>query len=243
MLTGLGFFAVLCGGDLPAGQHGAGGLWLHRDSGDDAGDSRPGLPVKRIERGGRTDLRAAIVLRAVVPDSGDGRLEGVAGRACRRRSSAAASFAGLQFFVSNYVGAELVDITSSLAAIASLVILFKLWKPSDDVPFGRRNDRGSGAAEAQPERAVLGVDALFTASGCLRAGLGQGRREGSVEHASLKNIAWPGFAQSGGARSAGTVGKAAPYGAIRMPSVGLSAAGTACVFATILAAALLRVSP
>ena len=41
------------------------------------------------------------------------------------------AFAGFQFYVSNYVGPDLVDITSSLAAIVSLYFLLKLWKPSD----------------------------------------------------------------------------------------------------------------
>src|SRR5258707_675345 len=40
-------------------------------------------------------------------------------------------FAGVQFFVSNYVGPELTDLLSSLAAIGSLIILFKLWQPKD----------------------------------------------------------------------------------------------------------------
>src|SRR5438445_1630207 len=42
-----------------------------------------------------------------------------------------AVFAGTQFFVSNYVGPELTDILASLAAIGSLVVLFKLWQPKD----------------------------------------------------------------------------------------------------------------
>src|SRR6266849_6191884 len=41
------------------------------------------------------------------------------------------SFAGTQFFVSNFVGPELTDILASLAAIGALVVLFKLWQPKD----------------------------------------------------------------------------------------------------------------
>ena len=40
-------------------------------------------------------------------------------------------FAGTQFLVSNFVGPELTDIFASLAALGSLVILFKIWKPKD----------------------------------------------------------------------------------------------------------------
>lgn len=41
-------------------------------------------------------------------------------------------FAGTQFLVSNFVGPELTDILSSLAAIIALVVLFRYWKPKDE---------------------------------------------------------------------------------------------------------------
>src|SRR5437899_3925668 len=39
------------------------------------------------------------------------------------------SFAGMQFFVSNYVGPELTDIMSSLTCIVVMVAVLKLWRP------------------------------------------------------------------------------------------------------------------
>ena len=39
------------------------------------------------------------------------------------------SFAGMQFFVSNFVGPELTDIMSSLTCIAVMVLVMKFWKP------------------------------------------------------------------------------------------------------------------
>src|SRR6188472_799763 len=39
------------------------------------------------------------------------------------------SFAGMQFYVSNYVGPELTDIVSSLTCIVVMVAVLKLWKP------------------------------------------------------------------------------------------------------------------
>jgi lactate permease len=39
------------------------------------------------------------------------------------------SFAGMQFFVSNFLGAELTDIMSSLGCIVTMVLVIKLWKP------------------------------------------------------------------------------------------------------------------
>ncbi|HWB99793.1 MAG TPA: lactate permease LctP family transporter [Bryobacteraceae bacterium] len=46
------------------------------------------------------------------------------------------AFAGTQFFVSNFVGAQLTDILSSLAAMGSLVVLFRFWHPSDNFVLG-----------------------------------------------------------------------------------------------------------
>ena len=40
------------------------------------------------------------------------------------------SFAGMQFFVSNYLGPELTDIMSSLTCIVVMVAVMKLWKPA-----------------------------------------------------------------------------------------------------------------
>ncbi len=39
------------------------------------------------------------------------------------------SFAGMQFYVSNYMGPELTDILSSLTCIIVMVLVLKLWKP------------------------------------------------------------------------------------------------------------------
>jgi lactate permease len=39
------------------------------------------------------------------------------------------SFAGMQFYMSNYVGPELTDIVSSLTCIAVMVLVMKFWKP------------------------------------------------------------------------------------------------------------------
>jgi lactate permease len=39
------------------------------------------------------------------------------------------SFAGMQFLVSNYIGAELTDILSSLTCILVMVAVLKLWRP------------------------------------------------------------------------------------------------------------------
>jgi len=45
------------------------------------------------------------------------------------------SFASTQFIASNWIGPQLTDILSSLAAIGSLVLLLALWRPSDSFRF------------------------------------------------------------------------------------------------------------
>src|SRR4029434_2427481 len=39
------------------------------------------------------------------------------------------SFAGMQFYVSNFMGPELTDILSSLTCIIVMVLVLKFWKP------------------------------------------------------------------------------------------------------------------
>ena len=42
-----------------------------------------------------------------------------------------ATFAGVQFFVSNYLGPELTDILSALTSIAAMVLVIKVWHPKN----------------------------------------------------------------------------------------------------------------
>ena len=45
-------------------------------------------------------------------------------------------FAGMQFLISNYVGAPLTDILSSLTSILALIVLLRIWKPSKTLTLG-----------------------------------------------------------------------------------------------------------
>jgi L-lactate transport len=147
------------------------------------------------------------------------------------------AFAGLQFFVSNYIGAELVDITSSLAAIASLVILFKLWKPSDTFHMEGESAEAPVLRKHSPKELfwawmpylLLVVFVLIWGQEGVKATL----------NSYTINIPWPGL-HNLVERVPPTVGQPAPYAAVYAFSW-LSAAGTACVLATILAAFLLGV--
>src|ERR1700680_2420119 len=56
------------------------------------------------------------------------------------------AFAGTQFFVSNFIGPELTDILASLAAIGSLIVLFKLWQPKDSFVLAGEHAAAAPAA-------------------------------------------------------------------------------------------------
>jgi lactate permease len=45
------------------------------------------------------------------------------------------TFAGVQFYVSNFIGPELTDILSSLSCIAAMVVVLKVWKPRNIFRF------------------------------------------------------------------------------------------------------------
>jgi len=58
------------------------------------------------------------------------------------------AFAGAQFYISNFVSVQLTGILSSLAAMASLVLLLKVWKPSDVFELGEQHGGGDTARSA-----------------------------------------------------------------------------------------------
>ena len=87
-----------------------------------------GLPVMPLVGDGRPAVRDHLDHHPRLPHRGDG------GPGARARGAAGdhrlrLSFAGMQFFVSNYIGPELTDILSSLTCIIVMVVVLKLWKP------------------------------------------------------------------------------------------------------------------
>jgi L-lactate transport len=89
-----------------------------------------GLPIDRLSAGvGRICAPVSLIVPSylVMVMGGWKALRGVLPAA----AVCGIAFAGTQFLVSNFVGAQLTDILASLAAIVGLVVLFKAWKPSD----------------------------------------------------------------------------------------------------------------
>ncbi len=141
-----------------------------------------------------------------------------------------ASFAGLQFAISNYIGPYLTDILGSIAAIVSLVALLQIWRPHGTVRPKSEYRIGEIVAAWSPYLLLVIFILLW-----------------SVEHvnavlsrASL-TIAWPGL-HNLIERVPPAVAKAGPYAAIYRFRF-FAEAGTACACASIAAAAFLRVGP
>jgi lactate permease len=147
------------------------------------------------------------------------------------------SFAGVQFLVSNFVGPQLTDILSSLAAIGSLVVLFLFWKPAD-----RFQLEGNSTAQAAPKRHKTGevVMAWLPYAILVVLVLVWGLYKAELSKPGIE-FAWPGLHQQV-ERVPPVVAKPSPYPAIYRFDW-LSASGTACLLAAIISALLLGMSP
>src|SRR5438876_2125562 len=110
-----------------------------------------GLPIDRLSAGvGRICAPVSLIVPAylVFVMGGWKALRGVLPAA----ALCGVAFAGTQFLVSNYIGPQLTDILSSLAAIGSLVLLFKLWKPKSGFKFDEHS-----SVQATPPRHATGA--------------------------------------------------------------------------------------
>jgi len=150
------------------------------------------------------------------------------------------TFAATQFAVSNYVGAQLTDILSSLVAMAALVVLLRVWHPKDTFLL-----EGDAATEAAPPRraarevarawapyALLVVFVLLWGVDAVKTKL----------NAWSIVFAWPGL-HNHVLRMPPVVTQPAPYAATYAWQW-LAAPGTACFLAAVLGALLfLRLRP
>jgi lactate permease len=145
-------------------------------------------------------------------------------------------FAGTQFGVSNFVGPELTDIFSSLAALGGLVLLLKFWKPRDrfqlpgDGPVPAKVAIRAGEMWLAWTPFILLVICVFA----------WGKLKVQLNHPSIV-FNWPGL-HNLVRKMPPVVGKATLYTAPYRFDW-LSAAGTSCLIAAVLSAIVLRVSP
>jgi lactate permease len=146
------------------------------------------------------------------------------------------AFGGTQFVVSNFIGPQLTDILSSLAAIGSLVLLFKFWKPKESFNF----DEHSSAHVAPPRHATGELVTAWAPYLLLVVFvLLWGYKPVQVMlNGVTRSFPWPGL-HNVILRMPPVVAKPAPYGAPYTFNW-LSAPGTACLIAALVSAVVLR---
>ena len=164
------------------------------------------------------------------------------------------SFAGMQFYVSNYMGPELTDIMSSLTCIIVMVAVLKLWTPKTimrlegDKPVTavfQKHAPGELFMAWLPYL-LLVVFVLIWGEAEIKAAINawtDSLLPASIpQHATLPNrLLVPGL-HNMITQIPPVVAKPAPYAALYEFNW-LSASGTACFLATLATALLLRVSP
>ena len=164
------------------------------------------------------------------------------------------SFAGMQFYVSNYMGPQLTDILSSLTCIIVMVVVLKLWKPKNimrlegDKPASIEMSRHSGSEifTAWMPYLLLVVFVLAWGEPSIKVQIDR-LTHGLMPSFLPKAAAGLNGVEVWGLHNAITrvppvTAAPAPYAAIFTWNW-LSASGTACFLATIVAALFLRVSP
>lgn len=143
------------------------------------------------------------------------------------------AFAGTQFLVSSYLGPHLTDILGSLAAMGSLVLLLKIWKPKG---AGQAKSHGRSAGELFLAWAPYGLLVLFV----LMWGLDVLPVKAWVNRATV-TFPWPGL-HNLVTRMPPVAAKPSPYAATYALNW-LAASGTSCLFAVFASSIVLRVSP
>jgi lactate permease len=164
------------------------------------------------------------------------------------------SFAGMQFYVSNYIGPELTDIMSSLTCIIVMVLVLKLWKPKNivrldgDTPPSLSMARHSSGdiVMAWMPYLLLVVFVLAWGEPTIKAAIDRWTNSLlpsslPVNPAVLNGLNVPGL-HNLITRVPPVTPQPAPYGAVFVFNW-LSASGTACLLATLAAALVLRVGP
>lgn len=143
------------------------------------------------------------------------------------------TFAGTQFVISNFVAASLTDIFASLVSMGALLLLLQVWKPTDE------RERGGQAiverAMVHRHRDVLFAWTPFALLVILILLWGYRPVQELVDSVTVR-FPWPTL-HNAVLRIPPVVGKPSPYAAIYTFNW-LSAAGTACLIAAILGAAV-----
>lgn len=143
------------------------------------------------------------------------------------------AFAATQFVVSNFIGPYLTDILSSLAAILTLVVLLKVWRPTDVPEPAAQTHTPSARAilRAWSPYGFLVLFVLLWSWPAFKIWL----------DVVTRVIPWPAL-HNQVIRVTPVAAKPSPYAAVYTLNL-LSASGTACLFASALASLFLGLSP
>lgn len=171
---------------------------------------------------------------------------------------AGAVFASMQLFVSTHLGPQLTDILAALSSLLAVVLMLRFYRPANDrgavvhgspamLRFARRFDEGGepplGVEERiVPEHPVSAVLLAWMPYGLLVICVllwGWAPIHAVLERATTL-VQWPGL-HDAVRRMPPITAAPSPYHAVFTLNW-LSAAGTACMVATLLSALLLRVS-
>ncbi|MCE5308143.1 MAG: L-lactate permease [Acidobacteriales bacterium] len=197
-----------------------------------------GLPVERLSAGvGRICAPISLCIPAylILVMGGWKALRGVLPAV----ALCGAAFAGVQFAVSNYVGPQLTDLLSSLAAMLSLVVLLLVWKPKDHFRLeGNCTEDHQGRHIPRRELIAAWTPYALLVALVLLWGLPSVRP--ALETVTA-NIPWPGL-HNVIVHMPPATARPEPYAAV-FKFNWLAAPGTACLVACIIAAMVLRVSP
>jgi lactate permease len=202
-----------------------------------------GLPIDRLSAGvGRICAPLSLMVPAylVLVMGGWKALRGVLPAAV----VCGVAFAGTQFFVSNFVGPHLTDILASLAAIIALVVLFKVWKPSDKFSSAELDAHTTSGPHLLPKHHTSGE--LVKAWGPYVLLVIFVLLWGYLPFQAILNkqtisFGWPSLDKAIQIMPP-VAAKATPYAAVYRFNW-LAASGTSCLFAAILAALWVGMSP
>ncbi len=141
------------------------------------------------------------------------------------------AFAGMQFYVSNWVGPYLTDILGSLTAIIALVALLRLWKPKDAVKAPPHRHTKGNVILAWIPYGVLVILVLLWGIDGVKVWLNR----------ATFVFNWPGL-HNLVLRMPPITTTQSPYAATYTLNL-LSASGTSCLIAVFISAIALRVPP
>jgi lactate permease len=161
------------------------------------------------------------------------------------------AFASFQFVISNYVGVQLTDVVSSIAAMLSLICLLRFWKPrviardfGDQPGASNASDSLSstvvdphGPAHSRSEVMTAWLPYLMLVLFVLTWGYPSIQRALNTVSISIR---WPAL-HNEISRVPPVVTRSSLYAAVYNLNW-LAAAGTSCMFAAVVSAFLLRIS-